>query len=151
MFKKPRRNFVGSYYKPQIVIGRYNLSFGSYGFIGLAPSFFTKRQMESVRLLVTRVIKRRRFIKGRFTKQRGWMKFNVLYNISLTKKGSKSRMGKGKGSISSYVYRLNVNQCFLELKDVPLVVCYNLLRKVSHKLGVPIALVSTQKQCFVTN
>jgi len=150
MFKKPRRNFISSYFKPQIVTGLYNLTFGSFGFVGLRSSFLTKKQMESVRLLVTRVVRRRRFVPGFFTKRRGWMKFNVLYNIALTKKGSKSRMGKGKGSISEYVYRMNVNQCFLELKDVPLITCYNLLRKISYKLGVPIALVSKKKQIYYT-
>lgn len=148
MFRKPRRNFISSFYKPQIVSGLYNLSFGSFGFVGLGSSFLTKKQMESVRLLVTRVVRRRRFVPGFATKRRGWMKFNVLYNIALTKKGSKSRMGKGKGSISEYVYMMNKHQCFLELKDVPLITCYNLLKKIRYKLGVSIALISKRKQIF---
>lgn len=154
MFQRPKRNFISSYYKLQIVPSVFQLSFGTIGFISLTSAFLEKRQMESIRLLITRIIRRRRVVttsvsgEMKSSRKRGWMKFHALYNISITKKGSKSRMGKGKGAIDQYVYAVKYNQCFLELKDVPLVTAINILKKIRYKLGIRIALVSNENRMY---
>ncbi len=154
MFQKPKRNFISSYYKSQIVPSVFQLSFGTIGFISLSTAFLDKRQMESIRLLVTRIIRRRRvvttYVSGevKSSRKRGWMKFHALYNISITKKGSKSRMGKGKGAIDQYVYAVKQNQCFLELRDVPIITALNILKKIRHKLGIRVAIISNEKRMY---
>jgi len=142
MFQKARRNFTNSFYKPQITSTIFNLSFGEYGLICINPSSFNKKQMESIRLIATRAIRRRRVISLRMTKRRGWMKFKALYNVAITKKGSKSRMGKGKGAIDQLIYTANAYECFLEFKSVPLQTCLSLLKRISHKTGKKIALIT---------
>lgn len=148
MFNKPKRNFIRPFYKPRIIPSIFNLTFGDYGFVCLEPLFLNKERLEAIRLIVTRTVKRRRFVRINQSKRRGWMKLRPSFNVPLTKKGSKSRMGKGKGLIDKYIHSMNAYQCFLELKVVPLYTCLSLLKKISHKMGIKIALICHTRKIY---
>lgn len=148
MFNKPKRNFIKSFYKPRIMSSIFNLSFGNYGFICLEPFFLNKERLESIRLIATRAVRRRRYVYLNLSKRRGWMKLKPSFNIALTKKGSKSRMGKGKGPIDRYIHSMGAYQCFLELKTIPFYVCLSLLKSISHKMGIKMALICKAKKIY---
>ena len=149
MFQKPRRNFLKYFHKPRITIdSNTKLTFGEFGFLSLQNDLISKKQIEAIRIIITRNIRKRRVLKGHKTKQRGWLKLKAYYFVTKTKKGSKSRMGKGKGTIDTYCFPVKHNDCFLELKNVSFLLAHKLLRKVSFKLGFKIALIDKQGNIY---
>lgn len=81
------------------------LRIGALGFKSLSPYRLRVKQLESVRKLMFRVLKKRKVN----------IMFGVAFNNPLTKKGLGVRMGKGKGKLDSFVCNINAGRIFLEV------------------------------------
>jgi ribosomal protein L16/L10AE len=63
------------------------------------------------------------------------MHFKSLFIIPITKKGSKSRMGKGKGNVSHYMCKIYINTILYNLYKVSKFRANTTLHKLKMKLG----------------
>lgn len=136
MLKRPNRTFISIYYKKRINNTKKPLVYGNFGFFSKEHVFLTKESIEAARIVISKIIKKRRAIKGSVIKQKGDMLMRLVFKVPITKKGTKSRMGKGKGALSSYVSCVKKNDCIFELKNVPFIIAFKILKKISFKLGI---------------
>ena len=81
-----------------------NLSFGSYGLRVLSCGRISNKQIESAR----------RAIMGKI-KRIGKLWIRIYPDIPITKKALGIRMGKGKGTVESWVARVRKNKIIFEL------------------------------------
>jgi ribosomal protein L16 len=128
---KRKRLFRRNVFKKGITSFRKDLVSGDFGYIVLSNHLLNKKNLESGRVLIRRELKKksRLFVRPKFV-------------IPYTKKASGVRMGKGKGPIHDYICFLKVDSCLYEIKQIPLANALKILKKLSYKFGVPIALVS---------
>ena len=86
-----------------MAISKKSLSYGSLGLLSTSFGYITNKQLKSIYF----------FIKKNIPKnEQFWI--NVYPNTSITKKSIGSRMGKGKGSITLWVYPIKTNIVFIE-------------------------------------
>jgi large subunit ribosomal protein L16 len=136
MLKRPNRTFISLFYKQRIsLVNNNSLIFGNFGFLSDKHMFITKEAIESSRIVISKIIKKRRSIKNSIFKKKGEFLSRVSFRVPITKKGTKSRMGKGKGAISSYVSAIQKGDCLFEIKNIPFTIAYKILKKISFKLG----------------
>ncbi len=103
--------------------GGSTLAFGAYGLKALEPERITSRQIEAARRSITRYMKR----VGKL-----WIR--VFPDIPVTKKPTDVRMGKGKGSVEYYVFRVKPGRIIFELDGVPEEVAREALMRAKAKL-----------------
>lgn len=82
----------------------------------------------------------RRVIKRKI-KRIGILKVNGFAHIPITQKASGIRMGKGVGSISSWVFPIKKGRILFELEDVSLDLAKVALKSASMKLNLPSKIV----------
>ena len=116
---KPRRMNKG-------VATRINtIAFGSYGLVSQGYSWVTSRQIEAVRRVLTRYVRR----SGKV-----WIR--IFPDRPVTKKGSEVPMGKGKGAPDHYVVTIKPGTVMFEMEGVPEEKAREALTLGSHKLPV---------------
>ncbi|MFC1643586.1 50S ribosomal protein L16 [Chlamydiota bacterium] len=120
---KHRKQQKGSY-KGKATSGT-DVSFGEYGLQSLERAWITNRQIEAVRIAVTRHIKRR----GRV-----WIR--IFPDKPYTKKPAETRMGKGKGALEGWVAVIRPGKMLIEMEGVPEHLARESLRLGAHKLPV---------------
>jgi large subunit ribosomal protein L16 len=81
------------------------LKFGSIGLVSTASGRITESQLESIKQNINRTIKKF-----------GFLKINIFPQSPITKKPLEIRMGKGKGSVDHWVFKLKVGVVILEIK-----------------------------------
>jgi len=99
------------------------LSFGEYGLKALQNASLTNTQIEAVRVVLTRQLRR----GGRL-----WMR--VFPHKSVTKKPAETRMGKGKGEIDKWVAVVKRGKILLELGGIPAPLAIEACRLAAYKL-----------------
>lgn len=144
MLKRPNRPFISIFHKQKIKVNESPLIYGNFGFISLQNAFLSKECIEATRIVISKIIRKRRFIRGEPLKKKGSFMGRVTFTASITKKGTKSRMGKGKGAIKYHMAPVNINDCLFEVKDIPFYVAYKILKKISYKLGITIYMKSKE-------
>ncbi|MFZ8864932.1 MAG: 50S ribosomal protein L16 [Rickettsiales bacterium] len=87
--------------------GGAQLSFGAFGLKATQPERITSRQIEAARRAATRHMKRA-----------GKLWIRVFPDIPVTKKPTDVRMGKGKGSVEYYVFRVKPGRIIFEIDGV---------------------------------
>lgn len=97
--------------------------FGAYGL----------QSLETGRLGATVVEAMRRVIK-RTLKRQGKVWIRVFPDLSISQKPAEVRMGKGKGSHSYWVCRIQKGQILFECDGVPRALAADAMRLASHKL-----------------
>lgn len=85
----------------------YILSFGDYGLKSIEAHRIKENQIEAAR----------KVING-FLQRSGKLWIRVFPNIPVTKKPSDVRMGKGKGAVEYYVFRVKPGRILFELGSV---------------------------------
>ncbi|MDA9818407.1 50S ribosomal protein L16, partial [Flavobacteriaceae bacterium] len=84
-----------------------SLSFGSFGLKSIENARINGRQIESARKVLTRSMKR----SGKL-----WIR--VFPHTPITKKPAEVRMGKGKGSIEDYIFKIKAGRVIFEIDGV---------------------------------
>ncbi len=103
--------------------GARTVAFGDYGLQAVEPTWMTSQQIESVRLTLSRKLKKI-----------GHVFLRVFPDKPVTAKPAETRMGKGKGSVDEWVAVVKRDRVVLEINGVDESTAKDLLRKASYKL-----------------
>lgn len=106
------------------------VAFGEFGLKAMEPGLLTARQLESVRVAITRTVK-----KG------GKIWFRVFPDYPYTKKPLETRMGKGKGEPEDWRARIHTGRIIVELGGVPAELAQQALEKAAYKIGLKTKIV----------
>ncbi|HSA31408.1 MAG TPA: 50S ribosomal protein L16 [Candidatus Omnitrophota bacterium] len=99
------------------------LTFGEYGLKALENGIMKSNHMEASRLVIVRKMKG----AGKL-----WVK--VFPHKPVTKKPAETRMGKGKGDLSHWVFPVKRGKVILELGGIPEDFAKRIFRLVAFKL-----------------
>lgn len=99
------------------------LNFGEFGLKALENSWLTNNQIESVRVVLTRQLRR----GGRL-----WLR--VFPHKSITKKPAETRMGKGKGELDKWIAVVRRGNIIFELGGIPAPLAMEACRLAVYKL-----------------
>ena len=105
--------------------GGRTLLHGEYGLMAVEPNWVTARQIEAVRVTISRKIKKC-----------GSMFIRIFPDKSVTKKPAEVRMGKGKGSTDCWVAVIRPGRVLFEVANVSRTEAQSALRLAAAKLGV---------------
>lgn len=108
-----------------------SLSFGQFGLKALGSCRLTSRQIEAARRTISRQMKRQ-----------GKVFIRVFPDIPVTNKPAEVRMGSGKGSVESYVFKVRPGRVLFEIQDVPHSVAIEALRLASMKLPIQCKIIT---------
>lgn len=117
----------------QKVKGGYSLSFGDYGLKSLDYTRLTSKQIEAARRVISRSL-------SKFGKL--WV--CVFPNVPVSKKPSDVRMGKGKGAVEGWVFRISPGRVLFEIAGVDHDLAILALLKASYKLPIKTKVVSME-------
>ena len=101
------------------------ISFGEYGLKALEPCWITSRQIEAVRVTISRAMSRT-----------GKMWICIFPDKPITKKPAETRMGKGKGPPEGRVAVVKPGRVMFELSGVPEDMAHEAFRRAGHKLPI---------------
>jgi large subunit ribosomal protein L16 len=113
--------------------GGTNLLNGDYGMQALEPGWITSRQIETVRRVVVRHMKRR-----------GKVWIRIFPDKPVTAKPAETRMGKGKGSVDHWVSVVKPGRIMFEIAGVPDDVAREALELAAYKLPIRTQVVSRE-------
>lgn len=100
------------------------LAFGHYGLKAQTPAWVTARQIEAVRRVLTRYLR-----KG------GKVWIRIFPDKAITKKGSEVPMGSGKGAVEHYIAVVKPGTVMFELDGIPEAQAREALKLAAYKLG----------------
>ena len=112
-----------------------DVSFGDYAIQALEPARITSRQIESARMSIQRK-----------TKRAGKLFIRIFPDKPLTKKPLEVRMGKGKGSVETWVAVVRPGRMLYEISGVSEEVAREAFRIAGHKLPVKTTFVRREDQ-----
>jgi large subunit ribosomal protein L16 len=104
---------------------KINIDFGNCGLKSMEACWIDSRQIESVRRVLTRYVKK----GGRI-----WIR--IFPDKPVTHKGGEIPMGKGKGSVDHYVAVVKPGMIMFEMDGVPLDIAKAAMTLGGHKLPV---------------
>ncbi len=107
------------------------ITFGDFAIKVLEPGWITARQIEAIRVVITRTMKRQ---------GRTWRR--VFPDKPITKKPAEVRMGKGKGSPEYWVAVVKPGRILYELGGVSKEIATKALRLAGHKLPMRTTMVA---------
>ena len=84
-----------------------HVAFGTYGLKALEPGWVTARQIESSRIVISRIVRKI-----------GKMWIRIFPDKPITAKPAETRMGKGKGSPEYWICRVKPGRIMFELDGV---------------------------------
>ncbi len=110
------------------------LSFGDFGLKCVDYGWITSRQIESVRRVLTRYVRR----SGKI-----WIR--IFPDKPVTQKGNETPMGGGKGAPDHYVAVVKPGTMLFEMVGITPESAAEALHLASYKLGVKTKFISKQK------
>ncbi len=110
-----------------------SISFGDYGLKSLDAFRITSKQIEAARKVVSRSLSKS-----------GKLWICVFPNVPVSKKPSDVRMGKGKGAVDHWVFRVTPGRMLIEVGGVSEEVAKLALAKASTKLPAKTKIVSME-------
>ena len=105
--------------------GGSDITFGDYGLQAISNGNITARQIEAARIAMTRYVRR----QGKI-----WIR--VFPDKPITKRPAETRMGKGKGSVDSWVAPILPGRILYEIDGVDEDVATKALTLAGYKLPV---------------
>src|SRR5215210_558928 len=101
------------------------VSFGQFGLMAMEPGWITNRQIEAMRVAVTREMKRG-----------GKVWIRIFPDKPITKKPAETRMGKGKGNPEGWVAVVKPGRIMFEIEGISEDLAKKALALASAKLPV---------------
>lgn len=101
------------------------VDFGDFGMQSLDRGWLTAQQIEAARVAI-----------NRFFQRRGKVWIRVFPDKPISKKPAEVRMGKGKGSPSSYVAVVRPGRILFEVGNVSKEMAQQALARAAAKLGI---------------
>ncbi len=108
-----------------------DVAFGSFGLKALESGWITSRQIEAVRVTLSRTMKR----DGKI-----WIR--IFPDKPVTKKPAETRMGSGKGSPEFWVSVVKPGRIMFEVGGITQELATEALRLAGHKLPVKTKMVT---------
>jgi large subunit ribosomal protein L16 len=127
-FKKAQRNRTLS--KTNKVCGLTILNFGVIGLKATQSGEVTSKQIEAIRQSTSK-----------FIKKRGRVNINIFAHTPVTAKPIETRMGKGKGNINKWVYRIKCGETICEIKTSFIQIGLKALKSCQIKLPIKTKIV----------
>ena len=116
----------------------------------LVFGFYALKVLKNCRLAVNQLeAARRKISKGIRKKEKLWLK--ILPDTPVTAKPNEIRMGKGKGAVSYWVFKLRAGKLIFELSNMPETKAYVLLNAAKNLLPIPTKIVKKQKYFLKKN
>jgi large subunit ribosomal protein L16 len=115
--------------------GNKKLTWGEYGLQACQGAWITNNQIEAVRKVIVRFIR-----KG------GKMRINIFPHLSRTKKPLEVRMGSGKGSVDNWVAVVKSGTIMFELNELSKEMAYQALDAASYKLPIKCKIVNKNEE-----
>ena len=112
--------------------GARTIHFGTFGIKALEPARMTSRQIEAMRLALSKKLKK----VGKFF-------IRVFPDKSISKKPAETRMGKGKGSPVDWVAVVKRERIIAEVAGVDKLAAKEIFKSVSYKLPLKVAFVES--------
>ena len=106
------------------------VSFGSYGLKAIEPGWVTARQIESSRIVISRVVRKI-----------GKMWIRIFPDKPVTARPAETRMGKGKGSLDHWVALVKPGRILFEIDGVSKEEAVQAFTDAGHKLPMKTKLV----------
>ena len=106
---------------------------GQFGIQALEPGWITSRQIEAVRRVIVRYMRRR-----------GKVYIRIFPDKPVTAKPAETRMGKGKGSVDHWVAVVKPGRIMMEIDGVPDDMAREALRLAGYKLPIKTQVVSRE-------
>ena len=125
--KQQRGTMRGIAHKGEMV------SFGDYGLIALEAAWITDRQIEALRVAISRKL-------GKSGKM--WLR--IFPDKPYTKHPAESRMGKGKGAPEGWVAVIRPGTIMFEMGGVKSEIAKEALRLAAHKLPLKTRFVEAE-------
>lgn len=101
------------------------IAFGTFALKALEPLWMTSRQIEALRVVITRTMKRAGHV---------WIR--IFPDKPITKKPAEVRMGKGKGSPEYWVAVVKPGRILFEIEGVSYDIAEKAMRLADQKLGI---------------
>ncbi len=128
---KYRKSFKGQ--RAGMSMRANTVDFGEYGLKALERGFFSARQIEAARRVISH-----------HTKRVGKMWIRVFPDKPLTHKAAGVKMGGGKGDIKEYVAVVRPGRVLFELGGINEQVAREAMRKAAHKIPMKTAFVTSE-------
>ena len=106
------------------------VTFGSYGLKAIEPGWVTARQIESSRIVISRIVRKV-----------GKMWIRIFPDKPVTARPAETRMGKGKGSLDHWVALVKPGRILFEIDGVTKEEAVQAFRDAGHKLPMKTKLV----------
>jgi len=106
------------------------VTFGSYGLKAIEPGWVTARQIESSRIVISRIVRKI-----------GKMWIRIFPDKPVTARPAETRMGKGKGSLDHWVALVKPGRILFEIDGVTKEQAVEAFRDAGHKLPMKTKLV----------
>jgi large subunit ribosomal protein L16 len=106
------------------------VTFGSYGLKAIEPGWVTARQIESSRIVISRIVRKI-----------GKMWIRIFPDKPVTARPAETRMGKGKGSLDHWVALVKPGRILFEIDGVTKEEAVQAFRDAGHKLPMKTKLV----------
>ena len=109
--------------------GNY-VTFGSYGLKAIEPGWVTARQIESSRIVISRIVRKI-----------GKMWIRIFPDKPVTARPAETRMGKGKGALDHWVAVVKPGRILFEIDGVSKEEAVQAFKDAGHKLPMKTKLV----------
>jgi large subunit ribosomal protein L16 len=124
-YRKPHRSPLSGVSK-----GATNVDFGEFGLQALENAWITARQIEAVRVAISRKMK-----KG------GKIWIRIFPDRPVTRKPMETRMGKGKGNVEYWTAAVKRGRVMFEIAGVSREIAEEAFRTASFKLPIKVRMV----------
>lgn len=108
-----------------------NLIFGKLGLKAVSSGHMTSKQIASLRQTINKVIKKK-----------GKLKINIFPNTQITKKPLEVRMGKGKGNLDRWVFKVRSGTMLCEIQTPNTLIGLQSLRLAQFKIPIKTKIVN---------
>lgn len=123
MPKKTRYRKVQRGRMKGVAKGARDVAFGEYGLQAVEPAWMTARQIEAIRVTLSRHLKKI-----------GKLFLRVFPHKPITKKPAETRMGKGKGGVEEWVAVVKRERIICEVSGVDEKQARSILQSAAYKL-----------------
>lgn len=120
--------------------GARTIAFGDYGLVALEPAWLTARQIEAIRISISRRLKK---VGSSFLR--------VFPDKPVTKKPAETRMGKGKGNPEVWVSVVKRGRVLIELGGIGKEEAKEILQAAAYKLPMKTRFVSKEDLVSTTD
>ena len=128
-YRKPQKGRMAGLAK-----GGDYVAFGTHGLKALEPGWITSRQIEAVRITISRRVRKV-----------GKMWIRIFPHKSITKKPAETRMGKGKGSPEYWVAVVKPGRVLFEVEGLTEEEAKETFKQCGYKLPIKTKTVSKRE------